>query len=192
MKAKEREYKMNEQMNNEIVKNTNIKKNKPKREKRAHGNRFNFIDAIIIICFVGNNVYRAALRELGALKKLRPQYMQQKPVAEQFEWIKKMLSWKPAETIADHLLQVWLIRKHEGMLVSFIETLGIEHNGHGVVDVLPETLDADKLKEAVDGLFENYPAGAVSVYLHMFQNQTEEGWPELQAILDNDERITIK
>ncbi len=138
------------------------------------------------------NVYRAALRELGALKKLRPQYMQQKPVAEQFAWIKKMLSWKPAETIADHLLQVWLIRKHEGMLVSFIEKLGIEHNGHGVVDVLPETLDADKLKEAVDSLFEAYPAGAVSVYLHMFQNQTEEGWPELQAILDNDERITIK
>ena len=87
------------------------------------------------------NVYRAALRELGALKKLRPQYMQQKPVAEQFAWIKKMLSWKPAETIADHLLQVWLIRKHEGMLVSFIEKLGIEHNGHGVVDVLPETLE---------------------------------------------------
>ncbi len=52
MKAKEREYKMNEQMNNEIVKNTNIKKNKPKREKRAHGNRFNFIDAIIIICII--------------------------------------------------------------------------------------------------------------------------------------------
>ena len=49
-----------------------------------------------------------------------------------------------------------------------------------------------KLKEAVDSLFETYPAGAVSVYLHMFQNQTETGWPELQAILDNDERVTIK
>ena len=46
--------------------------------------------------------------------------------------------------------------------------------------------------EVVDALFEKYPAGAVSVYLHMFQNQTEEGWPELQDILDNDERVTIK
>lgn len=137
-------------------------------------------------------VYRAALRELGALKKLRPQYMQQKPLAEQYEWIKKMLTWKPAETIADHLLQVWLIRKHEQMLVSFIEKLGIAHNGHGVVDILPETLDAGKLKEAVDALFATYPAGAVSIYLHMFQNQTEEGWPELQEILDNDPRVTIR
>lgn len=137
-------------------------------------------------------VYRAALRELGDLKKLRPQYMQQKPLAEQFAWIKKMLAWKPAETIADHLLQVWLIRKHETMLVSFIEKLGIEHNGHGVVDVLPESLDAEKLKEAVDMLFGQYSAGAVSVYLHMFQNQTEEGWPELQEILDSDPRVTIR
>ena len=44
----------------------------------------------------------------------------------------------------------------------------------------------------MDALFEKYPAGAVSVYLHMFQNQTEEGWPELQEILDNDSRVTIK
>lgn len=137
-------------------------------------------------------VYRAALRELSALKKLRPQFMQQKPVEEQYAWLKKMLAWKPAETIGDHLLQVWLIRKHEGMLISFIEKLGIEHNGHGVVDVLPETLDADTLKSAVDSLFENYPAGAVSLYLHMFQNQTNEGWPELQEILDNDPRVTIR
>ncbi len=138
-------------------------------------------------------VYRAALRELGALKKLRPQYMQQKPVEEQFAWLKKMLAWKPAETISDHLLQVWLVRRHEPMLVSFLNALGINHNGHGVVEeALPETLDGEKLKAAVDALFEAYPAGAVSVYLQMFQNQTENGWAELQAILDSDERVTIK
>ena len=29
-------------------------------------------------------------------------------------------------------------------------------------------------------------------YLHMFQNQTENGWAELQQILDTDERVTIR
>ena len=80
---------------------------------------------------------------------------------------------------------------------AFSEVTGVEAS----VDVIefrqgnahrPETLDANKLKAAVDALFEKYPAGAVSVYLHMFQNQTEEGWPELQEILDNDERVTIR
>ncbi len=138
-------------------------------------------------------VYRAALRELGALKKLRPQFMQQKPLEEQFAFLRKMLAWKPAESISDHLLQVWLVRKHEGMLVTFLDAIGIPHNGHGVVEVaLPETLDAEKLQAAVNTLFEKYPAGAVSVYLQMFQNQTESGWAELQAIIDSDERVTLK
>ena len=138
------------------------------------------------------NVYRAAVAELAALKKLRPVYVRQKPVAEQYAWLKKMLSWKQAETIADHLLQVWLVRKHTNMLVSFLDTLGIAHNGQGVLDVLPETLDEEKLKKGVDDLFAKYPAGTVSLYLHMFQNQTPKGWDSLQKVLDEDPRITIR
>ncbi len=138
------------------------------------------------------NVYRAAVSELAALKKLRPLYVRQKPVAEQFAWLKKMLAWKPAETIGDHLLQVWLVRKHTDMLVSFLNTLGIEHNGQGVVDNLPDSLDPEKLKKGVDDLFEKYPAGTVSLYLHMFQNQTPDGWTELQEVLDTDPRITLR
>ena len=98
------------------------------------------------------NVYRAAVAELAALKKLRPIYVRQKSTAEQFAWLKKMLAWKPAETIGDHLLQVWLVRKHTDMLVSFLNTLGIAHNGQGVVDHLPDSLDAEKLKKGVDDL----------------------------------------
>ena len=137
------------------------------------------------------NVYRAAVAELAALKKLRPIYVRQKPVAEQFAWLKKMLAWKPAESIGDHLLQVWLVRKHTDMLVAFLDTLGIAHKGQGVVDQLPDSLDRDKLKKGIDDLFAKYPAGTVSLYLHMFQNQTPEGWAELKDALDNDPRITL-
>ena len=72
-------------------------------------------------------IYRAAVRELGALKKLRPEFIQRKPLQEQFSFIKKMLSWKPSNEIGDHLLQVWLLRKHQGMLITFLNTLGIPH-----------------------------------------------------------------
>lgn len=137
-------------------------------------------------------LYRAAIRDLGKLKKLRPQFVQQKPVAEQLDWLRKMLSWKPADDIACNLLQVWLLRKHEPMLVDFLTALGIEHDGHGVVNDLPETLDPEKVKEAVDLLFEKHPAGVVSIYLHMFQNQTETGWEALAFVLENDSRVTIR
>lgn len=48
---------------------------------------------------------------------------------------------------------------------------------------LPETLDKEKLAKAVDELFEKYPAGVASVYLQMFQLQTEDGWDELAEVL---------
>lgn len=137
-------------------------------------------------------LYRVALRDLGKLKKLRLQFIQQKPVAEQLSWLRKMLSWKPANDIAGNLLQVWLLRKHEQMLVNFITTLGIEHDGHGVVNELPDALDPEKLKEAVDALFAAYPAGVASIYLQMFQNQTETGWEALAFVLENDPRVTIR
>lgn len=97
-----------------------------------------------------------------------------------------MLSWKPSNEIGDHLLQVWLLRKHQDMLITFLNTLGIPHDGNGIVNELPETLDKDKLAKAVDELFEKYPAGVASVYLQMFQLQTEDGWDELAEVLAND------
>ncbi len=137
-------------------------------------------------------IYRAALRELGALKKLRPEFLQRKPVQDQFTFIRKMLAWKPGNEIGDHLLQVWLLRKHQGMLISFVDTLGIEHDGNGIVNELPETLDKEKLAKAVDDLFEKYSPGVASVYLQMFQMQTEDGWDELADVLANDARVTIR
>lgn len=138
------------------------------------------------------SVYRAAVRELAALKKLRPQYVQQKPVKEQYEWLHKNLQWIPSVEIGDHLLQVWLLRKHQNMLIDFLNVLDIQHNGHGVVDVLPDTLDTEKLATAVDRLFEKYPAGVASVYLQMFQLQTEKGWENLAEVLEKDPRVTIR
>lgn len=137
-------------------------------------------------------VYHAAVRELAALKKIRPQYVQQKPVAEQYTWLHKNLQWIPSVEIGDHLLQVWLLRKHQKMLINFLNDLGIEHNGNGIVDTLPDELDSEKLAVAVDHLYEKYPAGVASVYLHMFQLQTDKGWDNLAELLEKDPRVTVR
>ena len=117
---------------------------------------------------------------------------QERALQEQFSFIQKMLAWKPSNEIGDHLLQVWLLRKHQDMLITFLNTLDIPHDGNGIVNELPETLDKEKLAKAVDELFEKYPAGVASVYLQMFQLQTEDGWDELAEVLANDPRVTIR
>ena len=40
-----------------------------------------------------------------------------------------MLAWKPSNEIGDHLLQVWLLRKHQDMLITCLNTLDIPHDG---------------------------------------------------------------
>jgi hypothetical protein len=59
------------------------------------------------------------------------------------------------------------------------------------VDELPETIDAEKLKVAIDHLLENYPAPVVTLYLRVFQIQQAEGWPEIAEALEKDERLQL-
>ena len=75
------------------------------------------------------------------------------------------------------------------MLIDFLDAIGISHDGEGSVDELPDELDQATLQNGVDLLFEKYPEEEAALYLKVFQQQTEEGWPELQAILDNDPRL---
>jgi len=43
----------------------------------------------------------------------------------------------------------------------------------------------------VDALLADYPGEEVAVYLHVFQGQTNDGWPELAAVLAEDERLKL-
>jgi hypothetical protein len=53
---------------------------------------------------------------------------------------------------------------------------------------LPETLDDEKLKATVDTLLDKYNPKLVSLYLHVFNRQTANGWDNLAALIDSDER----
>ena len=137
------------------------------------------------------NVYKTTLTTLAQMRNLRPVFVQQKSVVAQIEWMGKELAQRRGESMAEQVLQVWLMRAREAMLVKFVETLGIAHDGKGAVDDLPETLDAAVLKTAVDGLLAEFDAKEVAVYLHVFQMQKRDGWPELAAILAEDPRLAL-
>lgn len=134
-------------------------------------------------------VYRSAVASLAAERRLRPVFVQRKPAADQIAWMRKTLQLRTCDEIAEQLLQVWLLKARQPMLKQFLDDLGIEHDEDGSVENLPETLDADALAKAVDHLLSAYPAEDVLVYLHMFQGQTEDGWPALATVLAEDPRL---
>lgn len=138
------------------------------------------------------NVYKSALTSLAQSRKLRPVFIQKKPLPQQYAWILKTLRSVPSEAIGEQLLQVWLMAGHQDMLACFCDGVGIEHDGKGsVTGELPESLDADKVKETVDDLLAKFDPEIAAVYLHVFNLQRPGGWPALADLLASDPRLAL-
>lgn len=137
-------------------------------------------------------LYHTALASLAANRKLRPIFVQKKKPEEQAAWLHKTLKLRTSDTVGEHLFQVWFMKGQQDILKAFCDGMDIEHDGEGQVEGdLPETLDADKLKSTIDTLLEKNNATLVTVYLLVFNLQTQSGWKSLTEALTNDERLKL-
>jgi hypothetical protein len=85
------------------------------------------------------NVYKSAVATLAGNRKLRPVFIEKKPLAEQYAWIHKTLKLNACNTIGEHLLQAYLMAGQQSMLAMFCDGMGIPHDGKGsVVGDLPK------------------------------------------------------
>ncbi len=137
------------------------------------------------------DIYKSALATLATQKKLRPVFIQKRPVEKQIEWIVDALKRRTSGEIGEQVLQVWLMKGNQEMLVKFLDEMKISHDGEGSVEDLPDELDADALKDAVEKLLADHPPGAVAIYLHVFRAQRSDGWPALNELLESDERLKL-
>ena len=138
------------------------------------------------------NVYRSAVATLAANRKLRPVFVEKKSMVEQYAWIHKTLKMKPCETIGEHLLQAYLMSAQQSLLGMFCDGMGIPHDGKGsVVGDLPKKLDATRLDTTVDRLVDIFDPKLFTVYLHCFNMQVPNGWPELTAKIESDARLVL-
>lgn len=138
------------------------------------------------------DLYRTALGSLANNRKLRLPFLQKKPAVDQIAWMHKTLQLKTSDMIGEHLLQVYFMKGQNEMLATFCDGLGIPHDGNGQVEgELPESLDSEKLKSAIDSLLEKFDPALVSLYLHTFNIQTPDGWEELSKALAEDDRLKL-
>ena len=80
----------------------------------------------------------------------------------------------------------------QSMLAMFCDGMGIPHDGKGsVVGDLPKKLDAARLNETIDRLIGLFEPKLLTMYLHCFNLQVPEGWPELSEKLATDERLVL-
>ena len=136
-------------------------------------------------------IYKTSLSSMASQRKLRPVFIQKKSVPEQIAWIHKTLQMRQSDAIGEHLLQVYFMKGQKPLLATFCDGVGIEHDEGTVEGDLPEELEADKLKTAVDKLLEDHDAKLVTLYLLVFNLQVPGGWPSLTELLESDERLKL-
>jgi len=138
------------------------------------------------------DLYKNAVASLAQERKLRPVFVQKKSLPEQFAWLHKTLKLKSCDTMGEHLFQLYFMQGNEELLVTFCDAMGIEHDGKGSVEgELPDTLDAEKAKAAVDLLLEKFDTKLVTAYLYVFNLQKDGGWDSVTTILESDDRLKL-
>lgn len=138
------------------------------------------------------NVYKSAVATLAGNRKLRPVFIQKKPMTEQYAWIHKTLKLHVCDGIGEQLLQAYLMAGQQSMLAMFCDGLGIPHDGKGsVVGDLPKKLDSERLSATVDRLTGLFDPKLFALYLHCFNMQIPGGWPEMTEKLSSDERLAL-
>jgi hypothetical protein len=128
--------------------------------------------------------YRAVINSLAGQRKLRPQFILEKSRAQQTEWLLAQLTLKTNGPVVEQILQIWLLKSQGAMLITFLDAVGIEHDGKGQVDELPEEIDDAKAATGVQALLAAYPAKQVALYLYMFQLQRPDGWSSLTKAIE--------
>jgi hypothetical protein len=136
-------------------------------------------------------VYKAMIQNIASRRKLRPVFIERKPKNERHIWLHQALSLKSADDITIQLIQIWLLGAQREMICEFLDSLGIAHDGKGVVDNLPSEPPREKLNDAITRLLEKRSREVVAVYLHAFQGMDETGWSVLDEALATDSRISL-
>ncbi len=135
--------------------------------------------------------FRTALYSVGQQKKLRPQYFQNKSREEQGAWLIEQIKTKTFDGVAEQLLQLWLLKGKVDMLTAFLDATGIQHDGKGQVDDLPEELTTEQVEAGVDAMLKTHPAEEVALYLNLFQLQRPGGWSAISEVLEKRTEVKL-
>ncbi len=134
---------------------------------------------------------QSATAVLAGRRKLRPAFIDKKAVPERLAWVAGELARKANADVAIEILQGWLFAARQPMLLAFLDSLGVSHDGEGLIEDLPAEPPREKVVAAVENILSTNPAWAVSVYLRLFVQMDDSGWTALRELIESDSRLKL-
>lgn len=135
-------------------------------------------------------LYKAVLAAVAEATRVRPAFLEKKPRAQRHLDMISVLGRPRMEEAAASLIRGWLLKAQTAMLADFLDTLGIPHE-NGAVEEFPEAVPDDKLLAAVEAVLAKYPREKVALYLNAIHATSGVKWPNLERLLQSDNRLQI-
>jgi hypothetical protein len=135
-------------------------------------------------------LYRVAIAGVAQAKNVRPVFLERQPRTDRHRSMLTALTRPNLNAIAGNLISGWLVKNQQTLLMDFLNALKIP-NQNGVVEDLPEKIDDNDLKNAIDLLLGKHPPEIVALYLRAFNDMNEANWPNLQQLLAEDARLKL-
>jgi len=136
-------------------------------------------------------LHKATIEALAKQRHLRGIFVERKPRPERNTWLQEALRRKTSDGVAAQILQIWLVGEHSKLLCDFLDSLGIHHDENGTLEELPAEPSAEKLRQAIDSIFEKHEPGVTAIYLQAFHAMNESEWKTLGELLETDSRLQL-
>ncbi|MGF1678354.1 MAG: hypothetical protein ACFCUX_04075 [Candidatus Methylacidiphilales bacterium] len=137
-------------------------------------------------CLHDKTLYRKVHGELAPALKKRPKQVLDLPRAERHELYRPLLQIPIYFVLAQNLAINWL--GHEGieLLTTFLDALGIEHDGKGCAEFFPNTVSREDLERAMKALLSStrFSREESVFYLRLFPDISGVEWDDYEAVLE--------
>ncbi len=136
-------------------------------------------------------LYRTALDVLAPVMKLRAAKILELPKLERHTKFAHFLAHPQFEPLSLNVFGFWLMTRRREMLTAWLDALGFEHDGSGVLADIPPCPPREVVAAAVDQLLVNHPPDEVRIHLTVFNQAEDAQWEVLREVMARDPRFSV-
>ncbi len=128
-------------------------------------------------------LYRRLNQEMAKGLGKRPKTILEMPRLERHSLYQPLLGMNIYMVLAQNLTINWLSYEATSLLTSFLDALGIEHDGKGCAEAFPEDVPKAKLVKAMKSLVDAGDKEGALFYLSIFPDISGIEWKAYDAAL---------
>jgi len=127
--------------------------------------------------------FATALHAASAALRARPVYLQRQPFEKRAAAVRRALSRVQANALAEEMLALYFLECRKDLLVEWLDTAGIAHEGGVLKEASPPEPPAEKLRGAVDAFRKGEDAEERELLMQAFAAQSVVDWPALERLI---------